>query len=33
MSFLIAEHVYTKLGFKPTGKFEYGEYELRLDLK
>ncbi len=29
----IAEHVYTKLGFKPTGKFEHGEYELRLDLK
>jgi len=28
----IAEHVYTKLGFKPTGKYEYGEYELRLDL-
>ncbi len=28
----IAEHVYTKLGFRPTGKFEYGEYELRLDL-
>ena len=28
----IAEHVYTKLGFNPTGKFEYGEYELRLDL-
>ena len=28
----IAEHVYTKLGFKPTGKFEHGEYELRLDL-
>ena len=29
----IAEHVYTKLGFKPTGVFEHGEYELRLDLK
>ena len=28
----IAEHVYTRLGFKPTGKYEYGEYELRLDL-
>ncbi len=28
----VAEHVYTKLGFRPTGKFEYGEYELRLDL-
>ena len=28
----IAEHVYKKLGFQPTGKFEYGEYELRLDL-
>ena len=28
----IAEHGYKKLGFKPTGKFEYGEYELRLDL-
>lgn len=28
----IAEHVYTKLGFKPTGVFEHGEYELRLDL-
>lgn len=29
----IAEHVYTKLGFLPTGVFEHGEYELRLDLK
>ena len=29
----IAEHVYTKLGFRPTGVFEHGEYELRLDLK
>ena len=29
----IAEHVYTKLGFRPTGGFEHGEYELRLDLK
>ena len=29
----VAEHVYKKLGFEPTGKFEYGEYELRLDLK
>ena len=29
----IAEHVYKKLGFRPTGKFEHGEYELRLDLK
>lgn len=28
----IAGHVYTKLGFRHTGKFEYGEYELRLDL-
>ena len=28
----IAEHVYTKLGFRPTGKYEHGEYELRLDL-
>ena len=28
----IAEHVYTKLGFKHTGVFEHGEYELRLDL-
>ena len=28
----IAEQVYRKLGFQPTGKFEYGEYELRLDL-
>ena len=27
-----AEHVYKKLGFVPTGKFEDGEYELRLDL-
>ena len=29
----VAEHVYKKLGFEPTGKFEHGEYELRLDLK
>ena len=29
----IAEHVYTKLGFRPTGGFEHGDYELRLDLK
>jgi len=29
----IAEHVYTKLGFRPTGVFEHDEYELRLDLK
>ena len=29
----IAEHVYKKLGFRPTGVFEHGEYELRLDLK
>lgn len=29
----VAEHVYTKLGFRPTGVFEHGEYELRLDLK
>ena len=29
----VAEHVYTKLGFQPTGVFEHGEYELRLDLK
>lgn len=29
----IAEHVYTKLGFRPTGVFEHGEIELRLDLK
>ena len=28
----IAEHVYKKLGFQPTGVFEHGEYELRLDL-
>lgn len=28
----VAEHVYTKLGFRPTGVFEHGEYELRLDL-
>ena len=28
----IAEHVYTKLGFKSTGVCENGEYELRLDL-
>ena len=28
----IAEHVYTKLGFRPTGVFEHGENELRLDL-
>ena len=29
----VAEHVYKKLGFWPTGVFEHGEYELRLDLK
>ena len=29
----VAEHVYRKLGFVPTGVFEHGEYELRLDLK
>ena len=28
----IAEHVYKKLGFQPTGVFEHGEYELQLDL-
>ena len=28
----VAEHVYKKLGFMPTGVFEHGEYELRLDL-
>ena len=28
----IAEHVYKKLGFRPTGVFEHGEHELRLDL-
>lgn len=28
-----AEHVYTRLGFRPTGVFHDGEYELRLDLK
>lgn len=28
----IAEHVYKKLGFQPTGVFEHGELELRLDL-
>ena len=28
----VAEHVYRKLGFRPTGVFEHGEYELRLDL-
>ena len=28
----IAEHVYAKLGFRPTGVFEYGENEMRLDL-
>lgn len=28
----IAEHVYMKLGFRPTGVFEHGENELRLDL-
>ena len=28
----IAEHVYKKLGFQPTGRFEYGEYELKLPL-
>ena len=29
----VAEHVYKKLGFEPTGKFEYGEYELKLTLQ
>ena len=29
----VAGHVYRKLGFWPTGVFEHGEYELRLDLK
>ena len=29
----VAEHVYKKLGFRATGVFEHGEYELRLDLK
>ena len=29
----VAEHVYTRLGFRPTGVFHDGEYELRLDLK
>ena len=29
----IAEHVYKKLVFQPTGVFEHGEYELRLNLK
>ena len=29
----VAEHVYKKLGFRPTGVFEHGEIELRLDLK
>ena len=28
----VAEHVYKKLGFWPTGVFEHGEYELRFDL-
>ncbi len=29
----IAEHVYRKLGFTPTGVFEHGENEMRLVLK
>ena len=29
----VAELVYKKLGFRPTGVFEHGEIELRLDLK
>ena len=29
----VAEHVYTKLGFKPTGVFAHGEKEMKLDLK
>ena len=29
----VAEHVYNRLGFRPTGVFHDGEYELRLDLK
>ena len=29
----VAEHVYKKLGFCPTGVIEHGEIELRLDLK
>ena len=29
----VAEHVYKKLGFRPTGVIEHGEIELRLDLK
>ena len=28
----IAEHVYKKLGFRPTGVFEHGEIELKLTL-
>ena len=28
----IAEHVYKKLGFQPTGVFEHGEIELKLTL-
>ena len=28
----IAEHVYLKLGFRPTGVFEHGENEMRLEL-
>jgi len=28
----VAEHVYKKLGFQPTGRFEHGEYELKLTL-
>lgn len=28
----VAEHVYKKLGFTPTGVFEHGEYELKLML-
>ena len=29
----IAEHVYKKLGFLPTGRFGYGEYEPKLPLQ
>ena len=28
----IAEHVYLKLGFRPSGVFEHGENEMRLEL-
>ena len=28
----IAEHVYRKLGFEPTGVFAHGEKEMKLDL-